>query len=172
MTLFSFKNKLSLICLLIVVATSNISCVNNFVGKNINEHELSLITLEVAQDSISSSEFINKFNQLMPESSLKHKYKLKVSFLISTSSSVISKDTDTLRENITQIVNYSLVNIEDDKVLTQGKIRQNSSHNAIFSPFSTFMDYEGIKVDLGISAAEEVYSKINLYFLKENNKKT
>ena len=79
----------------------------------------------------------------------------------------IEKNSNVLREYINQLVRYKLIDIESQKVLIEEKFYQNTSYNAIFTPYATNVERDETGIDLAYQAAEEIRSRLILYFTRK-----
>lgn len=142
------------------------SCTNSSKVDQSILDELSCINYTGNIESIPRYEFSSRFNQLTYTSSCNNKkYDLEVNFIENNNNSITLKEAETIRENIELIVEYRL--LKGDKVIYSGKLREISSYNTMFSPYSSSVESEVTVKNLYIYAAEELRRRLILFFMHE-----
>ncbi|WP_016916965.1 hypothetical protein [Rickettsia honei] len=116
--------------------------------------------------TIEGAEFYHRLTSILPQKA-QAKYLLKVKLIATTMPSTIEKNSNVLREYINQLVRYKLIDIESQKVLIEEKFYQNTSYNAIFKPYATNVERDKTGIDLAYQAAEEIRSRLILYFTRK-----
>ncbi|WP_017443338.1 hypothetical protein [Rickettsia gravesii] len=126
-----------------------------------------LETIEVEPiRTIEGAEFYHRLTSILPQKA-QAKYLLKVKLIATTMPATIEKNSNVLRKYINQLVRYKLIDIESQKVLIEEKFYQNTSYNAIFTPYATNVERDETGVDLAYQAAEEIRSRLILYFTRK-----
>ncbi|ACP53190.1 MAG: hypothetical protein QFX12_04925 [Rickettsia africae] len=116
--------------------------------------------------TIEGAEFYHRLTSILPQKA-QAKYLLKVKLIATTMPATIEKNSNVLREYINQLVRYKLIDIESQKVLIEEKFYQNTSYNAIFTPYATNVERDKTGIDLAYQAAEEIRSRLILYFTRK-----
>ncbi|EAA25699.1 hypothetical protein rsib_orf465 [Rickettsia sibirica 246] len=116
--------------------------------------------------TIEGAEFYHRLTSILPQKA-QAKYLLKVKLITTTMPATIEKNSNVLREYINQLVRYKLIDIESQKVLIEEKFYQNTSYNAIFTPYATNVERDKTEIDLAYQAAEEIRSRLILYFTRK-----
>ncbi|AFC73900.1 hypothetical protein [Rickettsia montanensis] len=116
--------------------------------------------------TIEGAEFYHRLTSILPQKA-QAKYLLKVKLIATTMPATIEKNSNVLREYINQLVRYKLIDIESQKVLIEEKFYQNTSYNAIFAPYVTNVERDETGIDLAYQAAEEIRSRLILYFTRK-----
>lgn len=135
---------------------------NSEVVKNLESIEVEPIK------TIEGSEFYHRLTSILPQKT-KAKYILKAELAGATTPATIEKNSNVLREYINQLVIYQLVDIENQKILIKEKFYQSTSYNSIFTPYASSVERDETGIDLAYAAAEEIRSRIILYFTRNNN---
>ncbi|WP_096372728.1 hypothetical protein [Rickettsia japonica] len=128
-------------------------------------NDLEAIEVEPIQ-TIEGAEFYHRLTSILPQKA-QAKYLLKVKLIATTMPATIEKNSNVLREYINQLVRYKLIDIESQKVLIEEKFYQNTSYNAIFTPYATNVERNKTGIDLAYQAAEEIRSRLILYFTRK-----
>lgn len=118
--------------------------------------------------TIEGTEFYHRLTSILPQKT-KTKYILKVELAGTTMPATIEKNSNVLREYINQLVKYQLIDIENQKILIKEKFYQSTSYNAIFTPYASSIEKDKTGIDLTYAAAEEIRSRLILYFTRNNN---
>ncbi|WP_064429367.1 hypothetical protein [Rickettsia sp. Tenjiku01] len=116
--------------------------------------------------TIEGAEFYHRLTSILPQKA-QAKYLLKVKLIATTMPATIEKNSNVLREYINQLVRYKLIDIESQKVLIEEKFYQNMSYNAIFTPYATNVERDKTGIELAYQAAEEMRSRLILYFTRQ-----
>jgi len=129
--------------------------------------DLEAIEVEAIK-TIEGAEFYHRLTSILPQKT-KAKYLLKAELVAATMPATIEKNSNVLREYINQLVRYKLIDIESNEILIQEKFYQTTSYNAIFTPYATNIEKEETGIDLAYAAAEEIRSRLILYFSRSIN---
>lgn len=158
------KKKHQIFSLLIIFSLSLSACVLRPVyGNKYNiNNNLGAIEIE-AIDSIEGVEFYRYLQDIMPQST-SPKYLLKVQLANSSVPNVIQKNSDILREAITQIISYQLIDLKNNKIVTKGKFKLMDSYNTLFSSYASYVESEKALEVLVAQNAEEIRKRLFLYF--------
>ncbi len=116
--------------------------------------------------TIEGAEFYHHLTRILPQKA-KAKYLLKAELSATTMPATIEKNSNILREDINQLVRYKLLDIESQNILIEETFCQNTSYNAIFTPYATNVERYGTGIDLAYQAAEEIRSRLILYFIRQ-----
>ncbi|AFE52634.1 hypothetical protein MA5_02280 [Rickettsia prowazekii str. GvV257] len=154
---------LFLIILCCLMSSCNLKSV--YSEKYSRNKDLEAITVEPIR-TIEGAEFYNRLTRLLPQKA-KAKYLLKAELSVTTMPATIEKNSNVLREDINQLVRYKLIDIESQKILIEEKFCQNTSYNAIFTPYATNVERYGTGIGLAYQAAEEIRSRLILYFIRK-----
>ncbi|WP_392506046.1 hypothetical protein ACE5D9_06600 [Rickettsia sp. 2024-CO-Wats] len=129
-------------------------------------NDLEAIEVEPIQ-TIEGAEFYHRLTSILPQKA-QAKYLLKVKLIATTMpATTIEKNSNVLRGYINQLVRYKLIDIESQKVLIEEKFYQNTSYNAICTPYATNVERDKTGIDLAYQAAEEIRSRLILYFTRK-----
>ncbi|XVN41658.1 MAG: hypothetical protein RCO49_03955 [Rickettsia endosymbiont of Argas persicus] len=131
------------------------------------DKDLEAIEIEPIK-TIEGAEFYHRLTTILPQKT-KAKYVLKAELLGITMPATIEKNSNVLREYINQLVRYKLIDIESNKILIEEKFYQTTSYNAIFTPYATSIERDKTAIDLANAAAEEIRSRLILYFTRSKN---
>lgn len=118
--------------------------------------------------TIEGAQFYHRLTSILPQKA-EAKYLLKAELIGATMPATIEKNSNVLREYINQLVKYKLIDIESQKILIEEKFYQNTSYNAIFTPYATNVERDETEIDLAYQAAEEIRSRLILYFSRNTN---
>lgn len=156
-----------IIFLLLLVSSCNLKPVydtryNNNIDKNLEAIEVEPIK------TIEGAEFYHRLTSILPGYG-KAKYLLKAELTAATMPATIEKNSDVSRQYINQLVKYKLINIETSKILIEEKFYQNTSYNTVFTPYATNIERDKTGIDMAHAAAEEIRSRLILYFTRNNN---
>lgn len=113
--------------------------------------------------NIQNAEFRYHLSKLLPQP-FTPKYRLNVIFNNIATPQVILKNSEIFREDITILVQYTLREIDSGKILTQGKFKNMTSHDAMFEPYALNVVNETASLDLVKYSAEEIFKRLILYF--------
>ncbi|BDU60228.1 hypothetical protein FLA4_06380 [Candidatus Rickettsia kotlanii] len=117
--------------------------------------------------TIEGAEFYHRLTSILPQKA-QAKYLLKVKLIATTMpATTIEKNSNVLRGYINQLVIYKLIDIESQKVLIEEQFYQNTSYNAICTPYATNVERDETGIDLAYQAAEEIRSRLILYFTRK-----
>lgn len=98
-----------------------------------------------------------------------YKYLLKYDISYGSKNLIIQHNSDIAYKSLEIKINYKLLNKDTDQILTHGTFSKFASHETLFSSYNQFVDETAFTIDLAIFAAEEVKTRLIIYFL---NKKT
>jgi hypothetical protein len=126
------------------------------------DNDLSAIEVE-SINTIEGAEFYQNLVEILPASQ-KIKYILKVQFQYVSSPLVIQKNADILRQTVSQLVKYQLLEKETNKQLTSGQFKLLSSYNSHYSAYKTHIESEKTSTNLTKLGAEEIRTRLILYF--------
>lgn len=129
---------------------------------------LSLIEIEPIS-SIAGAELYHKLSTMIPASK-NTKYLLKI---IATNSEIplaMQKNSDVIRQIIYQTLQYQLIDKETGKIVKIEKINRTSSYNTVLSAYATNVESEKTLENLTRFVAEEIRTRLILYFNNTNCK--
>ncbi|MCX4080465.1 hypothetical protein N7280_07850 [Rickettsia rhipicephali] len=158
----------SLFVIIIFFLMSSCNCCNLkpvYSEKYSRNNDLEAIEVEPIR-TIEGAEFYHRLTSILPQKA-QAKYLLKVKLIATTMPATIEKNSNVLREYINQLVRYKLIDIESQKVLIEEQFYQNTSYNAIFTPYATNVERDATGIDLAYQAAEEIRSRLILYFTRK-----
>jgi hypothetical protein len=127
-----------------------------------SREDLASIAVEI-EDSIGGTEFHRFISNILIQSS-PIKYLLRVKFTNSTVQTVIDKNSDIVRQAVSQSVQYQLIDIKSDKTLTSGSFRHSSSYSNLSSAFASYVGGEKELENLTKRSAEDIRIRLILYF--------
>ncbi len=130
-------------------------------------NQLSAIEIE-SIDSIEAAEFCYYLSNILPRSTVvTTKYLLKVKFTNKNLPFILQKNSDVLRETVSQTIQYSLVDIITNQEVTSGTFRHITSYSTASSPYHSYVDNMKALEDLTKQGADEILGRLILYF-KQN----
>ncbi|WP_341752628.1 MULTISPECIES: hypothetical protein [unclassified Candidatus Tisiphia] len=130
--------------------------------------QLSAIEVEPI-DSIAGAEFCYYLSSILPKYTTSTiKYLLKVNFTNKILPLIIQKNSDVLRETVSQTIQYRLVDIVTNQHLTSGTFRHVTSYSTASSPYHSYVDNDKALEDLTKQGANEILERLILYF-KQNS---
>ena len=150
---------------LFLISACNLKPVYN--AKYNKSNDLEAIEVEPIE-TIEGAEFYYHLTSILPQKA-KVKYLLKAELIATTMPATIGKNSNVLREYIGQSVSYKLIDIANQKILIEEKFYQTASYNAIFTPYAINIERDKTRIELAYQAAEEIRSKLILYFSQNNN---
>lgn len=118
--------------------------------------------------SPEGADFYNHLKNILPVAQ-NVKYTLETKLSFQKDYSIIQKNSDVLRENVTVKVSYKLLDSNTQKLITSGHFSRLSSFSSNFSPYSNQTSQQETQKSLAIMSAEEIRNRIILFF--ENSKK-
>ncbi len=127
-------------------------------------NELNAIDVEPIR-SVDGAEFYHRLVSILPQTT-KAQYLLRAQFSNISMPATIEKNSNVLRESINQFVKYQLIDIKTNKILISEKFYQTTSYNTIFMPYASDVEREETQIELAHQAAEEIRSRLILYFAK------
>lgn len=166
---FPFSALFLIITLLFLLSSCSYKAVY---GENSSmESKLSCINIEPIE-TISGAEFTKHMNELITHSSnCEHKYDLETEIKFDTESLIVAKNSDVVLESVEASVKYKLKLGEE--VVNEGKFNLNSSYSNLYmddslvsSPLASYVQEDDTKDLLAKSAANEILSKLILFFEK------
>ncbi len=158
-----FKNLIIIMLPLMLNACNNLEAV--YKNKSDSHQFLSDINLAPI-DSIEGADFYNHLKNILPPQK-SSKYRLTCSIVQAGGFSILHSNSDILRKNITITVSYTLKD-DSGKTIESSSFSRISSYNSSGSPYSTNAQGQAAKTNLTIAAAEEVRSRLILYFKHKN----
>ncbi|WP_375318526.1 hypothetical protein [Candidatus Tisiphia endosymbiont of Oplodontha viridula] len=139
---------------------------NNYSPQELNQ--LSAIEIEPI-DSIGGAEFCYYLSSILPKSTISTtKYLLKVKFTNKSLPLIIQKNSDVLREAVSQTIQYRLIDIITNQPVTSGTFRHITSYSTASSPYHSYIDNEKALEELAKQGAVEILERLILYF-KQNS---
>lgn len=90
------------------------------------------------------------------------KYGIKLSFSFNSISTGVMKDSQVTRYRIVSNLHYTLINLEDNKVLNMGMIPLNGSYDAANSDFANYTSEQNVKDELTKELTKELMGRLNL----------
>lgn len=92
-------------------------------------------------------------------------YLLKIK-TVSTSVSplAITGHADVVKQNITNMYHYSLIQKKDGTILTSGQIRAVGSYDSLLHPYATYTNEKFVEKNLSQTVAQDIYMRLVLYF--------
>ncbi|WP_425363830.1 hypothetical protein [Candidatus Tisiphia endosymbiont of Hybos culiciformis] len=131
-------------------------------------NQLSAIEIEPI-DSIGGAEFCYYLSSILPRSTTSTtKYLLKVQFTNKSLPLIIQKNSDVLRETVSQTIQYRLVDIVTNQDVTSGTFRHVTSYSTASSPYHSYIENEKALEELTKQGANETLERLILYF-KQNS---
>ncbi len=121
--------------------------------------------------SINGAEFYHHLSNILPSSEAVAKYKLIVKFSHTSVPIALQKNAEVLRQATSQLVKYRLIDKETGNELTSGRFKQVSSYSTTFAAYAVYAEEAMTFKNLSRQAAEEIYSRLLLYFNNNINTK-
>lgn len=126
--------------------------------------QLSSIEIEPIA-SIEGAEFCYYLSSILPRSTTATtKYLLKVKFTNKRLPLILQKNSDVLREVISQTVQYRLVDIVTNREVTTGTFSHITSYSTTALPYHSYIDEEVALKDLTKQGAYDILARLILYF--------
>lgn len=126
--------------------------------------QLSSIEIEPIA-SIEGAEFCYYLSSILPRSTTATtKYLLKVKFTNKRLPLILQKNSDVLREAISQTVQYRLVDIITNREVTTGTFSHITSYSTAALPYHSYIDEEVALKDLTKQGADDILARLILYF--------
>lgn len=94
-------------------------------------------------------------------------YILKANLRYSETPLIIKMNSDTMLEQVILTVNFKLMSKSTDKVIYQDSFSIDSDYHISDSLYGSYMDRQDERVCLASSAAESVYQRLLLFFVKQ-----
>lgn len=140
-----------------------------FVPMHSTFYEESLSQIEIKPiSSIAGAELYHSLHSFF-RSSKDTKYLLHIKIIASGYPIAIDKSSDMLRESVNQNISYQLIDKTSSKVLTSGQFNNCSSYSTNFSPYANYVEKEKSSEILTKYAAEEIRTRLILYFKQKAN---
>jgi hypothetical protein len=132
--------------------------------KYLQDNGSNLCAVEIESiPSIAGAELYQYLSELIPYCGVT-KYRLTVNLSYLNSSGIIKRNSDVSREITTQLVQYKLLDMQNQQVVTSGQFNNISSYNTATSPYTTYIESESILETMALQAAEEVRTRLILFF--------
>ena len=124
-----------------------------------------LSSIEIEEiDTVNGSEIYHNLVNLMGQGE-DTQYLLKISPLSDAVSPLaITGHANVVKQNVTQLYEYSLIDKISGKILDKGKIRVVGSYDALSTPYASYTKEKTLKKNLSQTIAEEIYMRLMLYF--------
>lgn len=91
-------------------------------------------------------------------------YRLEVTLVQGGAGSLVQPDASITRYNYTLTAKYSLIGLEDDKVLTAGSVFSRTAYNVVDSEYATLVGREDAQKRAASAVGEDLALRIALYF--------
>lgn len=91
-------------------------------------------------------------------------YSLSTNIRYSTSSLVISKESDIMRQQLNATVDYSLSKADSGEVLLSTSLIIVDSYNTFDMPYAAYAEERMLKTNLATQGAERIYHRLVSYF--------
>jgi hypothetical protein len=115
--------------------------------------------------SIAGAECYYYLASILPRTTkVPAKYLLKIIFISTFSPGTIQKNSDILREAISQSVSYQLLDISTHKEITSGHFNNITSSDSFSTPYGSEIESQKTLEDFTRHAADEVRERLILYF--------
>ena len=125
-------------------------------------HTINSIEIEPI-NSVEGAEFFHHLSTLFPAQGVT-KYLLKVNLSFVSTPVAIQKNSDILRQTLSQLVEYHLYDKATGKQVTGGKFKHISSYATTFTPYASYIESESALQNLSRQAAEDIRTRLILYF--------
>ncbi|NRB10818.1 MAG: hypothetical protein HRU35_04300 [Rickettsiaceae bacterium] len=113
--------------------------------------------------------FYDHLKNILPFKATEAKYLLKIKLVFSEAPSFVMGDnSDILRKTKHLITYYTLLDNKTGKVITNGNFLKIASYSTTFSPYSNTINETAAMENLANVAAEEVKSRLSLFFIHNN----
>lgn len=146
--------------LLLLTACSNFRPVYN----NDKAFEIFLSNIELEEsETLEGSEIYHQITKLFGESH-DTKYTLKLALIDSVKPLLITGQANVVKQNVTQICHYTLIDKSSGTKLTEGRIRLVSSYSSDTTPYTSYTNEKYTKKNIIQAGAEELRMRLMLYF--------
>ena len=151
------------IYIILILALTSCSNFRPLYGQN-KEFETFLSNIEIEEvETIESSDLYYNISKLFGTSH-DTKYILKLKLTDTVTPLLITGQANVVKQNVTQLCDYSLVDKDGSQVLTKGKIRLVGSYSSTDTPYSSYTHEKYTKKSITQTAAEELRMRLMLYF--------
>lgn len=157
-------------CKVIILTVLISSCGFRPINQNVDGISHSAIpALEIAEiNSVDGAILYEALRSLIPNSSCS-RYILEISLSETSQNSLLSKKSDTLEKKIIQHVSFKLIDSEVKKEVLQQKFSIDAHYGAMYSPYSSYIEYRGAKESLSKLAADEIYRRLIMFFYSNSS---
>ena len=154
-----------IIIILALTACSNIGPIYH----NDQKFETFLSSIEIEEvETIESSDLYDNISKLFGASH-DTKYTLKLKLTDTVAPLLITGQANVVKQNITQLCDYSLMDKSTGEVVTKGKIRLVGSYSSTDTPYASYTHEKYTRKSITQTAAEELRMRLMLYFKSCNN---
>ncbi len=115
-------------------------------------------------NSIVGAELYQYLLDILPRNNGDAEYILKTEISNISSPTLLRKNSDILRQTLSLTAKYRLVNIKTGQEKISDTFKTSSSYNANLSPYASYIEEQFALENLAKSAAEEIRSRLILYF--------
>ena len=126
--------------------------------------ETFLSSIEIEEvETIENSDLYDNISKLFGTSN-DTQYILKLKLTDTVAPLLITGQANVLKQNVTQICEYSLVDKSTGEILTKGKIRLVGSYDSSGTPYESYTHEKYTKKSITQTASEELRMRLMLYF--------
>ena len=156
------------IYLIIILSLSACSNFRPMYG-NDQEFEAFLSSIEIEEvETLENTELYHHITKLFGVSH-DTKYTLQLGLSDTVSPLIITGQANVVKQNVTQLCNYSLIDKSSGLVLLEGKIRLVGSYSSTSEPYASYTHEKHTKKSITQTVAEELRMRLMLYFSKALN---
>lgn len=133
------------------------------------EFENFLSSIEIEEvETLENTELYHHISKLFGTSH-DTKYTLKLGLSDAVTPLIITAQANVVKQNVTQLCNYALVDKSSDAVLLEGKIRLVGSYSSTSEPYASYTHEKYTKKSITQTTAEELRMRLMLYFSHARN---
>lgn len=156
------------IYLAIILSLTACSNFGPIYGKD-QEFETFLSSIEIEEvETLENTELYHHISKLFGATH-DTKYTLKLGLSDTVTPLIITGQANVVKQNVTQLCNYSLVDKSSGSVLLEGKVRLVGSYSSTSEPYSSYTHEKYTKKSITQTIAEELRMRLMLYFSKAAN---
>jgi len=135
------------------------------------EFETFLSAIEIEEvETLENTELNHHLTKLFGASH-DTKYTLKIELSDIITPLIITGQANVVKQNVTQLCYYILIDKSSGLVLLEGQIRLVGSYSSMSEPYASYTHEKYTKKSIAQTVAEELRMRLMMYFSKDHNKK-
>lgn len=120
-------------------------------------------------NSVDGAEFYHHLSKVI-NNQKSAQYTLNTSLTYSSANLIIAKLSDVTEAKAIQTVSYNLIDNQTNKIVLSGTFNVSGYYNTVYSPYASSVEERQSKENLACLAAENIHTKLIIYFSKINKK--